>query len=238
MRFHPIIPTALLGCVLGCGSDDPAQAAASQPASSESSGLDHPPMTPIDADADDPASLEAALEKNPGHAPVLMRMAELALEQGDAAKAVEHLREAVAAGPDDLNARLELGRALYESGDPEAAAAETEAILERNPNHVDALYNMGAIHANQKRPEQAMAYWTRAVSAAPGSPSGQSAQRGLNILSGQTLNIPDIPEHANINREQIPDIPEHRGLQTTGTAQQPTRIDARARDRLIEFANR
>lgn len=201
--------------LLGCGSSPQTQTSASPTAQSD---IDHPPMTPVDADADSIESLEQALEKNPGHTPILLRMAELALQTGDAQGAAEHLRKAVAADPKSLDARLELGRALYEAGDQEGAIHETEALLELDPNHVDALYNLGAIHANTGKPEQAVSYWNRAVAVDPRSQSGRNAQQGLQVLSGQA--------------RQIPDIPEHRGL-TQPSAQQLT---PQQRNRLIEFA--
>lgn len=232
-RFMILI--ALLCALGGCSSDVPVAAGAGAGSDSEKE-FDHPPMEPVDADANDPQSLERALEKNPGHTPVLMRMAELALERGDAAKAAEHLREAVAADPDDLDARLELGRALYEAGDPDGAQAETQEILDRDPGHVDALYNMGAIHANQKRAEQAIEYWSKAVAAAPNSPSGHSAQRGLDILGGRAVNIPDIPEHQGVLQNQMPDIPEHRGVRAGAPAS--SSLSNAERSRIVEFANR
>ena len=225
-RFVLFAMAALLS-LSACGSE-PA------PESSDASGAitDHPPMAPLDGDLDDPASLEAALEKNPSHTPILMRLAELALNDGDPKKAAKHLREAVAQAPSNQEARLELGRALWEAGDRQGAAEETQALLEIDPNNVDALYNMGAILANQGQKDKAVELWSRAVAVAPSSPSGRSAQQGLNVLGGSPMSIPDIPEHQNVRRTDIPDISAHRGL----TKEKPTRIDAGTRQRIIEFA--
>jgi tetratricopeptide (TPR) repeat protein len=187
-------------------------------------------MTPLDADLDDTQSLEAALERNPNHTPILMRLAELALANGDAVTAVDHLRAILAQEPDNLEARLELGRALWEAGDQPGAEKETAAILEADPNNVDALYNLGAIHANQQRKEAAIEYWTRAVLVAPASPSGQSAQRGLDILGGRPTPIPDIPEHRNIRQGGSSTPPAQEGA--------PMPLDPVARQRIVEFASK
>lgn len=213
-----------------CGSDPAAEAGTA--GSSATTVADHPPMAPLDHNLDDPAALEAALEKNPNHTPILMRLAELALNNGDAKRAAEHLRDAVAQDPSNREARLELGRALWEAGNREGAESETAALLEVDPNNVDALYNMGAIQANQGQKAQAVEYWSRAVAVDPASPSGQSAQNGLNILGGAAMSIPAIPEHQNVRRTDIPDIPAHRGV----TQGQPKRIDSGTRQRIIEFA--
>ena len=68
------------------------------------------------------------------------------------------------------------------SGDVACAEARTRAILDRNPAHVDALYNLGAIAANQGRTEEARGFWSRAVQAAPQSDSGRKADQGLKSL--------------------------------------------------------
>ena len=223
MRTPPFLLIVLLA-LGGCGSSDAPEVAAER-TSSANSDFDHPRMKPIDADVDDPAALEEALAQNPGHSPILMRMAEIARQAGDHAKAVEHLEAAVAAEPDDLDARLELGRALYEAGDVAGATLQTETIVERDPNHVDALYNLGAIYANQGVKDQAVEHWTRAVAAAPGSPSGQNAQRGLDSLAGRMATT-----------QSIPDIPEHRGI-TSGSSAPPASIHPGDREKLIRFAS-
>jgi cytochrome c-type biogenesis protein CcmH/NrfG len=128
--------------------------------------------------------LQQQLEAKPGHVPILLRMAQIALERRETSEAARLLRQAVEQEPGNLDARLELGRALYESGDMAAAITETEQILKSDPNHVDALYNLGAIYANTNQVEQARSFWTRAVASDPGSESGHKAEIGLKHLSG------------------------------------------------------
>jgi tetratricopeptide (TPR) repeat protein len=210
--------TLLLGC--SGSSSEPNTSAESTPASQ--TDFDHPPVAPIDADADDAASLEEALEKNPSHTPILLRMAELALQSGDPVAAADHLRKAIEIDPNSLDARLELGRALYESGDREGAIRETDALLQLDPVHVDALYNLGAIYANLGKPDIAIGYWAHAVDVDPQSPSGRNAQAGLNVLMGK--------------QPQIPDIPEHRGIQSGAPTAQAQGLSPQQRNRLIEFA--
>jgi len=225
MRSNLLLSLALLPFI-GCGSSQPSDVSTTQSQSPPVAppDFDHPPMAPIDADVDDPAALEQALEENPGHSPILMRMAEIARQSGDHEKAVEHLRAAIEAEPDNLDARLELGRALYEAGDIAAATGETETLIERDGDNVDGLYNLGAIHANQGSQEKAIEYWTRAVAAGPSSPSGQNAQRGLDTLTGR-ITAP----------RSIPDTPEHRGLTQSGGTQ-PGGIQPGERDAIIRFA--
>ena len=129
------------------------------------------------------AALEEELRKKPDHAPILLRLAELARDAGQPGQAAEYLKKAVAADPKNLDAGLELSRALYEINDVEAALAETQRLLAGHPNQVDVLYNIGAIYANQGKTELARQYWMQAAAVDPKSDSGRKSADGLVKIS-------------------------------------------------------
>ncbi len=128
------------------------------------------------------AALEEELKKKPGHPPILLRLAELEREAGRPSGAVPYLRQILEQDSKNEDARLELGRALYDAGDVEGALKETQQLLADHPNQVDGLYNLGAIYANQNRLDMARAYWSQAVAAAPTSDSGARARESLAKL--------------------------------------------------------
>ncbi|MEO5923695.1 MAG: tetratricopeptide repeat protein [Bryobacteraceae bacterium] len=132
--------------------------------------------------AHEKASLEEELRKNPGHPPILLRLAELASSEGKAPDAIRYLRQAVEADPKNADARLELGRALHDTGDIEGAIKETTQLVKDHPDNVDGLYNLGAIYANQGKNDLARQYWNQAVVAGPASESGVKAKDGLAKL--------------------------------------------------------
>jgi tetratricopeptide (TPR) repeat protein len=132
--------------------------------------------------AHEKAMLEEQLRKKPDHAPVLLRLAQLATERGQPAESRRRLEALLKADPSHLEARLELGRACYELEDVACATAETAKILAVDPNHADALYNLGAIHANIGQTGKAREYWERAVRTASSSESGKKAAAGLKQL--------------------------------------------------------
>ena len=132
--------------------------------------------------AHEKASLEEELRKNPGHPPILLRLAEIASSQGDATAALGYLKQAVAADSKNADARLELGRALHDTGDIEGAIRETKQLLVDHPDNVDGLYNLGAIYANQNQNALARQYWNQAVATDPISDSGLKAKDGLSKL--------------------------------------------------------
>ena len=128
------------------------------------------------------AALEEELKKKPGHPPILLRLAEMEREAGRPAGAVPYLRQILEQDSKNEDARLELGRVLYDTGDVEGSLKETQQLLVDHPNQVDGLYNLGAIYANQNRLDKAREYWSKAVGVAPTSESGARARESLAKL--------------------------------------------------------
>ncbi len=128
--------------------------------------------------------LEMALNRKPGHTPVLMNLARIEEEKGQFGEAKKHLMEVIDREPGNLEARLELGRILFQAGDVQGALHQTRAILEVKPDHPDALYNLGAIYGNLGNSVLAREYWQRLITLAPQTESGRRAQRMLPQLAG------------------------------------------------------
>ena len=130
-------------------------------------------------------ALQEDLKKKPEHPPILFRMAQLATQMGKPADAISYLQRLLKVDAGNTEARLELGRLLYQNNDVQGALRETSKILEANPKQVDALYNLGAIYANLNQPAVARSLWNRAVASAPSSGSGKLAAEGLQKLGSQ-----------------------------------------------------
>ena len=67
----------------------------------------------------------------------------------------------------DLELMLKKGSAHLERGQPELAEAEYRAILELDPEHVDALFNLGVLLGRSERFQEAEQLLRRAVQAEP-----------------------------------------------------------------------
>ena len=128
------------------------------------------------------AALEEELQRKPGHPPILFRLAEMEREAGRPSGAAAYLRQILDQDSKNEEARLELGRTLYEAGDVDNAIKETKQLLTDHPQQVDGLYNLGAIYANQNRLDLARDYWSKAVATAPASESGNRARESLAKL--------------------------------------------------------
>jgi tetratricopeptide (TPR) repeat protein len=101
---------------------------------------------------------------------------------GKPAEAVRHLQEAVRVDPKNPEARLELGRALFDTGDVKGAIRETEALLKLDPANLDGMYNLGAIYGNLGQTDRAREYWRQAAAINPDSESGRRAKEALRQI--------------------------------------------------------
>lgn len=142
-----------------------------------------PPPSPAVDRRHEAMALESQLQKKPNHVPILIRLAQIARENGKPAEAIPYLRKIIQLEPKNTEARLELGRSLYDTGDVTGAMEQTNKLLNEDPKNADALYNMGAIYANSSKPEVARDYWKRAVASDPASDSGKRAAESLQRLS-------------------------------------------------------
>ncbi len=104
------------------------------------------------------------------------------MEEGKPADARARLEQLLAQEPSNVDALIELGRACFEAGDSACAWRGTAKALEQSPEHPDALYNMGALKANQGRLDKTRELWGRAVRAAPDSEGGRKAAEALKRL--------------------------------------------------------
>ena len=188
------------GLALACGlaawfvgrqitlNDSAPAAAAAQP-SAQGPSPSLKPLTKIAAGSKAPATpahekafLEEQLKTKPGHPPILLRLAELERSEGKLAEARKHLEQAVQGDPALIDARLELSLVCYQLGDVATAEKENQAVLKQDPKQADALYNLGAIYANQNKVVEARQYWTDAVKWGADTASGKNAASALTKL--------------------------------------------------------
>ena len=98
---------------------------------------------------------------------VYLSRGKVAFEAKRYAEAVGEFRKAVAAKPNSVTARINLGAALTEVGDAKGAAEQFEEALRIDPSKANAHYNLAVILAGQNKHEQAIAHLRSALSTAP-----------------------------------------------------------------------
>jgi tetratricopeptide (TPR) repeat protein len=123
------------------------------------------------------SAFEQALRHEPG-SPVLERnlaaavaaLAELRRKDRRPAEAIQLLDRAVELHPERLRYRVLRGRARFEAGrdiDRLFAAEDFRFVLDRDPDHLDALVNLGQIDYAERRLTDAVRSWRRALELRP-----------------------------------------------------------------------
>jgi tetratricopeptide (TPR) repeat protein len=117
-----------------------------------------------DADRD---ALETANVLNPYDGSVHMKLARVAIQDGDTVSAERALREAIGANPRDLGPYRSLERFLIQSGRYDEAYAHCRVILDHWPTDVDTLVNAGVLAYRLRDGKAAEEWWTRALTEDP-----------------------------------------------------------------------
>ena len=89
-------------------------------------------------------------------------------ESGELAGAADAFRAAIAAAPDSIAARINLGLTYLRMGNRAAAIEPFEAVLVRDPANLDAHARLGALLADQGRDAEAVDHLRPAFGQSPG----------------------------------------------------------------------
>ena len=81
-----------------------------------------------------------------------------ALEAKRYAEAADEFRKAIAARPESVTGRVNLGAALSLLGDRSGAIEQFQAVLRIAPENANAHYNLGVLFANQNRHQEAITH--------------------------------------------------------------------------------
>ena len=97
----------------------------------------------------------------------------LAFEARRFTEAAVEFRKAVAASPDNVAARINLGATLSQLGDAQGAAEQFEEAIRIDPRTVNAHYNLAILLAGQNQHEKAIAHLQSAMAIEPNDSSVQ-----------------------------------------------------------------
>jgi len=98
----------------------------------------------------------------------------LALEAQRYAEAADEFRKAIAARPESVTGRVNLGGALTLMGDLPGAIEQFEAVLRIAPENANAHYNLGLLFTNQNRPQEAITHLQFVLRSNPRDSSARS----------------------------------------------------------------
>ena len=97
----------------------------------------------------------------------------IAFEAQRYAEAANEFRKAITANPQSVAARVNLGAALTQLGDVNAAMEQFEEALRVEPGKVNAHYNLAVLLARQNKHEQAVSHLRSALNVEPGDLSAR-----------------------------------------------------------------
>ena len=115
-------------------------------------------------------SAEKLRLQSPDSARMQQLLGEAATAAGDRAKAVKHLRAAIAQRPDLRGVHLALGELLIQSGDYTNAEAELRVEAALSPGSAVTAWRLGIVLANLGRTQEAIVELKRADRLQPGMP--------------------------------------------------------------------
>lgn len=128
------------------------------------------------------AGLDEHPEADPGGNPSLA--AGSPGDDADLAQYIADLRTAVEADPSDIDARLELGAALFNDSDLTGAKEQWDAVLALDPEQAIAWYNLGFYHMSSDPPDwdAVRASWEKVLEIDPASTMAATVQTHLDGL--------------------------------------------------------
>jgi tetratricopeptide (TPR) repeat protein len=99
-------------------------------------------ITGLRALKDELARLEAEIRANPGEPGVVIELGKMQYGNAMFAEAVETWTKAVEAYPENVELRNYLGKVVLESGNAEEATKHLQKVIELDPTHAMAYYNL------------------------------------------------------------------------------------------------
>ena len=111
--------------------------------------------------------IETCRRLHPDYKPALLQQGLMLLTEPGSQEAVDVLREAVAAFPAIPGPRNNLAVALARRGDRAGAREQLAALLEFDPSNFSALFNLGALHAQETNAPAAIPWLRRAMEQIP-----------------------------------------------------------------------
>jgi tetratricopeptide (TPR) repeat protein len=127
-------------------------------------------------------SYETAIRINPKYIEAMVNLGSLLSDEQAHEEAILYLEQALAVNPEDCKARSNLGNVYYAMGRYPDAMFEYERAVELDSRCYSALYNIGVAFADAGLFREAVKWWSKVVTVAPGTDAARSAQENIQLL--------------------------------------------------------
>ncbi len=179
-----LVPVVIWG-VYKLGAPPPSDQAA--PAAGASSMPSMPPGhgTP-ELDTEAVADLEAQVEADPTDIAAMSELGKLHLMAGDSEAAGQWQQRILADHPDDIDARLALGVALFNQDEVVKAQEQWERAAELDPAKAEPHYNLGFLYLSEDPPdmEKVSQHWDKVLELEPASSMAETINAHMGGLEG------------------------------------------------------
>jgi cytochrome c-type biogenesis protein CcmH/NrfG len=129
------------------------------------------------------AHLEAAVLADPKNRAAWADLGNEYFDSHQAQKAVDAYGKALALKPGDPNILTDQGVMYRQLGQFDNALANFQKANKLDPSHVQSLFNIGVVYANDlNKPEEAAKAWNKVLAAAPNSDQAAQARQMLSQL--------------------------------------------------------
>jgi tetratricopeptide (TPR) repeat protein len=126
---------------------------------------------------------QSIVARDPRNVQVWIQLGNDFFDSRQAQKAIEAYGRALELRPDDANVLTDQGIMYRALGQFDKAIANFEKANRADPKHVQSLFNLGVVYANDlKKPKEATAAWNRVIQIAPQSEQASSARAGIEEL--------------------------------------------------------
>ena len=128
---------------------------------------------------------DAAIQLRPDYLPARLAQIQVSLLRGDTDAALHQADETIKIAPNNIEARVMKAAALQRLQRFDEARELLTAILEKQPNQVDTLLQLGVLDLNQKKNKEAEDFFHRAWVANPNNTRGLLGESRAYLLDNQ-----------------------------------------------------
>ena len=128
-----------------------------------------------------------AVNKNPGDFKAMVKLANLYDDEQHYPEAIQYYERALGIHPEDPDVRTDLGSVWFHSGNADRAIAEYQKSLSYQPDHANALFNLGIVRWKSKTDRAgALAAWEELLRRNPNFPERRQVEELIKTVRSQS----------------------------------------------------
>jgi len=123
--------------------------------------------------------LQTQLKQNPENVQTWIQLGDVYYDTGNFHESIFYYQHALMMDSTNNNVRVDMAIGYYNTGHPERAVEEMKKTLARDPNHLNALFNIGVVLNSMGDREGARGYWNQYLAL---QPAGELSRRIRSMI--------------------------------------------------------